>query len=193
MQSKATTVAAYLKSLPADRRATVAAVREVILANLDPDYEESMQYGMIGYSVPHRVFPQGYHCDPKQPLPYAGLASQKNHISLYVMTTYGGGEIDAWLRSEWKKTGKKLDMGKCCIRFKRLEDLPLEIVGELIRRVPARAWVAHYQASMDPRTGRPKSSRPSKAKKAAKKAPSTAAKKPAKKKATARKKPTNSR
>ncbi len=157
MQSKATTVAAYLASLPEDRRAAIETVRQVILQNLDPEFEEGMQYGMIGYYVPHRVFPAGYHCDPKLPLGFAALASQKNYMSLYLMSVYGGGQEEKWLRAAWKKAGKKLDMGKCCIRFKRLDDLPLDIVGEAFRRVPARAYVAYYQAALDPRTGKPRS------------------------------------
>ena len=92
MQSKATTVEQYLAELPEDRRASISAVPKVILENLDPDFEEIMQYGMIGYSVPHRVFPAGYHCDPRQPLPYAGLASQKNYLALCLMTLFGVGE-----------------------------------------------------------------------------------------------------
>ena len=89
MQSKATTVEQYLAELPEDRRKAVEAVRQVVLKNLDKDFEEGMQYGMIGYYVPHRVYPAGYHCDPKQPLPFAGLASQKNHMALYLMCVYG--------------------------------------------------------------------------------------------------------
>ena len=92
MQSKATTVKQYLAALPADRRSTIEAVRKVIVDNLDGDYEEGMQYGMIGYYVPHRIYPAGYHCDPKQPLPFASLASQKNYMSLYLMFLYGGSD-----------------------------------------------------------------------------------------------------
>jgi hypothetical protein len=147
MQSKATTVAAYLAELPADRRAALAAVRKVILANLDDDYEEGMS-GMIAYYVPHRVFPNGYHCDPKQPLPFAGLASQKQYMSLYLMSAYGEGGDERWLRESFARAGKKLDMGKCCIRFKKLEDLPLDVIGAAIRRVPAKAYVAHYVRSI---------------------------------------------
>jgi hypothetical protein len=106
-----------------------------------------MQYGMIGYYVPHRVFPAGYHCDPRQPLPFAGLASQKNHMSLYLMSVYGGGEHGEWFKKAWAKTGKKLDMGKACIRFKKLDDLPLEVIAEAIRRVPAKKYIAHYEAA----------------------------------------------
>src|SRR5438046_10478824 len=121
MQSKATTVEQYLSELPEDRRKALEAVREVILQNLDEDYEEGMQYGMIGYYVPHRVYPAGYHCDPRQPLPFAGLASQKKHMAVYLMCAYGEGELATWFRHAWAKTGKKLDMGKACVRFQKLE------------------------------------------------------------------------
>src|ERR1700741_4251032 len=107
MQSKATTVKAYLAELPKDRRDAIEAVRKVILANLDKDYQEGMQYGMISYSVPHSIFPAGYHCDPKQPLPFAGLASQKNYMSLYMMCVYGDTPQSDWFRNAWAKTGKK--------------------------------------------------------------------------------------
>lgn len=150
MQSKAKTVADYLASLPTDRREAIAAVREVILANLGQDYEEGMQYGMIGYYVPHRVFPHGYHCDPKQPLPFAGLASQKNHMAVYLMGVYADGEDSEsqWFRKAWSKTGKKLDMGKCCVRFKRLEQVALDVVGESIRRMPAKKFIGTYVQSL---------------------------------------------
>ena len=134
----------YLAALPADRRAAIAAVRKVVLENLDDGYEEGMQYGMIGYFVPHSVHPAGYHCDPRQPVPFAALASQKNYMSLYLMSAYGEGSELAWLQKAWKKAGKKLDMGKCCIRFKQVEDLPLEVVGEAIRRVPAKLFLERY-------------------------------------------------
>ena len=146
MQSKARTVAEYLASLPTDRRIAVLEVRDVILANLDADYEEGMSYGSIGYCVPHRVFPPGYHCKPEQPLPFAGLASQKNYLSLYIMAFYADGK-DAeshWFRKAWAKTGKKLDMGKCCIRFKKVEDLALDVIAEALRRMPAKRYVEVY-------------------------------------------------
>jgi hypothetical protein len=145
MQSKATTVAQYLAELPEERRRALGAVREVILKNLDEDYEEGMQYGMIGYYVPHRVFPAGYHCDPSKPLPFACLASQKNHMSLYMMSCYGGGAEEEWLRGQWAKAGKKLDMGSSCIRFKKLEDLPLDVIGQAIARVPVQEYIKAYQ------------------------------------------------
>lgn len=148
MQSKAATVAQYLAELPADRRAAIAAVRKVILANLDSDYAEGMQYGMIGYHVPHSLYPPGYHCDPRQPLPFAALASQKNYMSIYLGCVYGNSEHEQWFRKAWLATGRKLDMGKSCIRFKRLEDVALDVVGESIRRVPAKQYVAYYERVM---------------------------------------------
>jgi hypothetical protein len=155
--SKATTVKAYLAELPADRRKVIEPLRDAILENLGKGYEEGMSsYGMIYYYVPHSVYPAGYHCDPKQPLPFAGIASQKNYISLYLMGLYcgcgdGAGEEtpDAkWFREAWQKTGKKLDMGKCCIRFRKLEDVPLEVVGKAIKRIPVEEYIAHYEEGL---------------------------------------------
>lgn len=148
MQSKAPTVAAYLASLPPDRRAALQAVREVILKNLDKGYQEGMSYGMIGYCVPHRLFPAGYHCDPTKPLGFAGLASQKNHMSVYLMCVYGSPEAEKRFRAAWAKTGKKLDMGKSCIRFKRLEDLALDVLGDTIRAMPVRKWIDYYEKTI---------------------------------------------
>lgn len=148
MQSKAKTVAEYMASLPADRREAIAAVRTTILANLDRGFEEGMSYGMIGYHVPHAVFPAGYHCDPKQPLPYAGLASQSGHMSLYLMGVYFDPADAKWLATEWKKAGKKLDMGKSCIRFKKLDDVPLDVVAAAIRRMPLAKYVGMYEAQL---------------------------------------------
>ena len=155
MQSKAATVDAYLAELPADRRAAIEAVRKVILANLDKDYEEGMTYGMIGYFVPHSVYPDGYHCDPKAPLPYVNLASQKNHMSLYMMSIYGDSEHAKWFAEEWAKTGKKLDMGKSCIRFKRVEDLALDVIGKAIKRTPAKKYIAATKAILATRSPAP--------------------------------------
>ncbi|MBC8117783.1 MAG: DUF1801 domain-containing protein [Candidatus Saccharimonas sp.] len=171
MQSKATTVEQYLSELPEERRAAIATVRHVILKNLDKDYEEGMQYGMISFYVPHRIYPAGYHTDPKQPLPFACLASQSDYMSLYMMTVYGEGAEETWFRDEWAKTGKKLDMGKSCIRFKKIEDLALNVVGEAIRRVPARKFIEHYESVL--KNSRKSSSKP--AKKKAAKAKSTPA------------------
>ena len=145
MQSSAKTVDEYLKSLPADRRAAINAVRKVILANLPEGYEECMSYGMIGYLVPHRIYPKGYHCDPSLPLPFANLASQKNHMALYLMCCYGDKATDQWFRKAWEAAGKKLDMGKSCVRFKKLEDVSLEVIGQLIARVPVKKYIARME------------------------------------------------
>jgi hypothetical protein len=144
MQSKATSVEEYLAGLPEDRRAALGAVRDVIRGNLDRDYAEGMQYGMIGYYVPRSVFPPGYRSDPSQPLPFACLASQKNHMALYLMSVVDEGGEGARFRQAWRKSGKKLDMGKSCIRFRRLEDLALDVIGDAIRRMPARTWIETY-------------------------------------------------
>jgi hypothetical protein len=188
MQSKATTPTAYLASLPADRRAALKAVRNVIRANIDKPFAEGMQYGMIGYFLPHSVYPDGYHCDPKQPLPFAGLASQKNHMSLYLMCIYGDAENEAWFRKEWAKSGKKLDMGKSCIRFKKAEDLALDVIAKVFKRVTARKFVAHYEDAIQSASSKRKSGRASKSvtKKAASKKASTV-KAAGKRKATGKK------
>jgi hypothetical protein len=162
MKSQATTVEAYLAALPEDRRAAIEAVRRVILDNLDGGYEEGIQYGMIGYYVPHRVYPAGYHCDPKQPLPFAALASQKGYMSLYLMSIYGHEALRSWFEKSWVEAGKKLDMGKSCVQFKTLDDLALGVVGEAIRRVPARTYIESVEsaraaaAAAKAKPGRPK-------------------------------------
>ena len=145
MQSKATTVQKYLAELPADRRATIKAVRAVLRANLDPVFAEVMQYGMIGYVVPHSVYPPGYHCDPKQPLPFICLASQKNYCSLYLGCAYGPGREEKF-RAAWAKTGQKLDMGKSCVRFKKVEDLALDVIAATVRAESAEKFIAYYES-----------------------------------------------
>jgi hypothetical protein len=154
MQSKASTVSQYLAELPADRRAAIEAVRAVIRKKLDSVFEEGMQYGMIGYYVPHRVYPAGYHCDPKQPLTFIALASQKNYMSLYLGCVYGP-EREKPFREAWTKTGKKLDMGKSCVRFKRVEDLALDVIAGWIRRTPARAFIEYYESVIKTALRRP--------------------------------------
>src|SRR5262245_32010822 len=149
MNLEATTVAEYLASLPADRREAIAAVREVILANLDKDYEETMQFGMISYAVSAGAYPADFPYDPKHPLPFAALASQKDYMSVYLMGVYSddGNEHADWFRKSWAKAGKKLDMGKCCVRFTKIEDVALDVLGEAIRRIPAKNYVDfHTQA-----------------------------------------------
>lgn len=154
VSSKASTVKEYLAGLPADRRETIEAVRQVILANMDQDLEEGMQYGMIGYYVPHRLYPPGYHVDPRQPLGYAALASQKNYYSLYLGGLYCGCGLGSkertpdgkWFLDAWAKTGKKLDMGKSCVRFKTLDDLPLDVIGNAFSRISVKKYIERYEA-----------------------------------------------
>jgi len=171
MQSQAATVREYLNEIPIERRSAVEAVRQLFLKNLDPEFEEGMQYGMIGYFVPHKVFPAGYHCNPKQPLPFAAIASQKNFMAVYLMCLYMRDEDGAAFRKAWAATGKKLDMGKCCIRFKKLDDLALEVIGAKLRSTTAREFIRYYEQSRaDHATERA-------TKKSARNAPKTSAKK----------------
>ena len=171
VQSKAKTVAQYLRELPDDRRAALQVLREVFLENVDSDIVEVMSYGMIGYHVSFDAYPGGYHCDPSTPLPYAGLASQKNHLALYMMGLYMDPDDVAWFQSAWKATGNRLDMGKSCVRFRRIEDVPLEVVAEAIRRMPSKRYIQTYEAHLGGAAGRRRPQRTGKAgaKKAAKK------------------------
>lgn len=144
MQSKAQTVEEYLASLPEERRMAVAAIRDVIRQNLPEGYEEGMQYGMIGYYVPLSRYPETYN---KQPLGYVALASQKNYMSLYLMGVYTDEGTANRFREAYLKTGKKLDMGKSCVRFKKLEDLPLDLLAQVIREVSVDEFIAMYERS----------------------------------------------
>lgn len=156
MKGTAQTPDAFLAALPADRRATLSAVRAVILANLPAGYEECLQGGMISYVVPLRLYPAGYHCQPGQPLAYAYMGAQNNHLSLYLMTVYGDPEISRWFREAFAAAGKKLDMGQCCVRFKQLSDLPLDVIGQAIARVPLADYIARVAAVLQ----RPPQKRP---------------------------------
>jgi hypothetical protein len=163
MQSKATTVKDYLAELPADRREAIQAVRAVILKNLDKNYEEGMQYGAISYFVPHRIYPAGHHLDSNRALTFAGLASQKNYMSLGIMFNFLDNTEKNWFKSAWARTGKKLDMGVCCIRFRNVEDLALDVIGELIRRTPAEKYVEQYESVRRRTATQAKRNSPSKA------------------------------
>lgn len=144
MQSKATSVKEYIESLPVDRQGIVTKLREVILQNLPEGYEEGMQHGMIGYHIPLSRYSKTYN---GQPLGYAALASQKNYISLYLMNVYGNKEIEGWFIESYKKSGKRLDMGKSCVRFRKLEDLPLDIIEEAIARTSVDDFISLYEES----------------------------------------------
>ncbi len=145
MPSKAATVEEFLAELPEDRRAAISALREVLLANLNEGFAEGMQYGGIGYFIPHTLYPAGYHCDPKQPLPFIGLANQKGHMALHLFCLYIDESGDERFREEWAKTGKKLDMGKACLRFKKVDDLALDVIGDTIKSITMADFVAHYE------------------------------------------------
>lgn len=160
-----TTVTEYLAKLAPDRCTALQTIRTTILTNLDRDYEEGIQYGMIGYFVPHRVFPAGYHCNPKEPLPYLHLASQKNHLAIYMCSIYMDPAELTWFVEAWKKTGKRLDMGKACIRFKRIEDVPLDVIGAAVRRTPASKYIKAYSAALSTRPQRKKTKPPATRKK----------------------------
>ncbi|HEY1074586.1 MAG TPA: DUF1801 domain-containing protein [Patescibacteria group bacterium] len=139
-----TTIDSYLESLPEERREALRKVREVILKYLPEGYEETMDFGMPCYVIPLERFPKTYN---GHPLMYAAFASQKNYMALYLMSVYGSPNIEAWFREAFAKAGKKLDMGKSCVRFKKLEDLPLDIIGQTIARVSVENYIAHYEAS----------------------------------------------
>ncbi len=149
-KSRPTTVEEYLATLPAERREALGAVRQAIHRRLPKGYAEGMQYGMIAWFVPHAVYPPGYHCDPRQPLPFAGLAHRKGHMSLHLMGLYMDEARRAKFEAAWKKTGKRFDMGKACVRFRRLEDVPLEVVTDAIASMPVEAYVRRYEAAIPP-------------------------------------------
>ena len=144
VQSAATTVAGYLAEQPKEKRAVLSAVRKVIRKNLPRGYREEMGWGMITYAIPLEQYPETYN---GQPLCYAALAAQKNHFGLYLTCAYGDPGQEKKLRDGFRKAGKKLDMGKSCVRFHRLEDLPLEVIGEVIAATPPEAFIARYEAS----------------------------------------------
>ena len=183
MAKKPTTVDEYLAGLPEDRRTAIEAIRKVINKNLDKKFEEGIQYGMVGYYLPHSHYPAGYHCSPDQPLPFASVASQKNHIGLYLFCIYCSEESKDQFREEWLATGKKLDMGKSCVRIKKLEDLPLEVLGRAIKRATAKRFVAAYEAAIPSRASKKAANKKRTSRKAAKKpAARKTSKRPARKK-----------
>ncbi len=142
MQSKAATVQEYVESLAEDRRQAIQTLRKAILENLPKGFEETMSYGMIGYVVPHSLFPKGYRCNPKLPLPFINIASQKNFISMYHMGVYADKNLLAWFTEEYPKHSKtKLDMGKGCIRFKNINHIPFKFIGELASKMTVESWV----------------------------------------------------
>ena len=146
MQSKATTVEQYLKELPPDRKEAISRLRQEILKNLPNGFEEVMSYGMLGYVVPKTIYPDGYHCDPTLPLPFINLASQKNIIAVYHMGMYADQKLLAWFQKEYsKRVTTKPDTGKSCIRFKKPEAIPYELIGELAGKLTVDDWISLYE------------------------------------------------
>lgn len=138
----------YVAAIPEERREAFTRLRETIQENIPDGFREAMSYGMIGYVVPHELYPPGYHCDPKLPLPFVSIASQKNFMALYHMGIYASPELLNWFVTEYPKHCKsKLDMGKSCIRFKKPADIPYELIAQLVRKMSVEDWVAMYESA----------------------------------------------
>jgi uncharacterized protein YdhG (YjbR/CyaY superfamily) len=149
MQSAALTPDQYISELPEDRKIAMEQLRKVVLDNLPAGFKEVMSYGMLGYCVPHEIYPNGYHCNPKDPLPFFAMASQKNSINIYHMMLYADKELHDWFVAEYPKYSKsKLDMGKSCIRFKKTADIPYDLIGELMSKVTLDQWIERYESTL---------------------------------------------
>ena len=149
MTSKATTPEQYIKELPSDRKEAITQLRNTVLKNLPKGFKETMSYGMLGYVVPHEIYPGGYHCNPKLPLPFANIASQKNFIAFYHMGIYADPKLLKWFVDEYAKAGVgKLDMGKSCVRFKKPENIPFELIGKLCSKMTVEDWIGLYEKNM---------------------------------------------
>ena len=149
MNSKAITPSEYMSQLSEDRKDVVQKLRQTILDHIDPKFQECMNYGMLGYVVPFTIYPDGYHCNPKLPLPFMNLASQKNFIAVYHMGVYAKKEIYDWFITEYPKhTTAKLDMGKSCIRFKKMDAIPYALIGQLEAKLSADEWIAIYESQI---------------------------------------------
>jgi uncharacterized protein YdhG (YjbR/CyaY superfamily) len=150
MQSKATTVDQYITELPPERQKPINELRKVIKKNLPKGFSEEMSYGMIGYCVPHSLYPAGYHCNPELPLPFMNIASQKNFIAVYHMGVYANPKLLKWFSDEYTKAGVgKLDMGKSCIRFKKPENIPYKLIGELASKIKPKEWIEMYEKAFN--------------------------------------------
>jgi hypothetical protein len=148
MQSNATTVAAYLEEIPEERKEAFFKLRDTILTNIPKGFSEQLSYGSLGYVVPHSIYPKGYHCDPKLPLPFIALTSQKNFIALYHMGIYAKPELLNWFVSEYPKhSAQKLEMGKSCIRFKKMDRIPFDLIAELVKKMSVQEWINCYESS----------------------------------------------
>jgi len=149
MQSSAKTVNDYMEELPEERKAALSELRKVMLKNLPKGFKEEISYGMIGYVIPHSKYPNGYHCDPKMPLPFVSIASQKNFVAVYHMGIYADPKLLKWFTDEYPKhSGAKLDMGKSCIRFKKPDKIPFKLIGELVSKMSPDQWIKMYEQAL---------------------------------------------
>ena len=148
MKIQANSIQEYIAELPEDRREAIEHLRKIISENLPKGFEECMNYGMIGWVVPKSMYPKGYHCTPELPLPFLNLASQKNSINLYHMGIYADENLLKWFQEEFPKySKKKLDMGKSCMRFKKPEDIPYQLIGELASKITPEQWIERYESA----------------------------------------------
>ncbi len=149
MQYEANSPEEYINQLPEERKEPISRIRKAIKQNIPAGFQETMGYGMIAYVVPHSIYPDGYHCDSKLPLPFINIASQKNFIALYHMGMYAQKELLDWFVGEYPKFCKtKLDMGKSCVRFKKMDDIPYELIGQLVSKVTPKAWIQVYENNL---------------------------------------------
>jgi uncharacterized protein YdhG (YjbR/CyaY superfamily) len=149
MNSKALTPSEYMTQLPEDRKDVVQKLRQTILDHIDSKFQECMNYGMLGYVVPFTIYPDGYHCNPKLPLPFMNLASQKNYIAVYHSGMYAKKEIYDWFVAEYPKyCTTKLDMGKSCVRFKKMDDIPYTLIGQLAAKMSVDEWITLYESQI---------------------------------------------
>lgn len=139
----------YIDQLPEDRKEVINKLRKVVLNNLPNGFKETINYSMLGYVVPHEIYPNGYHCNPKLPLPFMNIASQKGHVGFYHMGLYANPELMVWFINEYPKHAKrKLDMGKSCIRFKKMDDIPYDLIGELVKKMSVKDWINLYEENL---------------------------------------------
>ena len=149
MQYKAISPQDYINQLPEERQQVMEKLRRIILKNIPEGFEETMSYGMIGYVVPHSIFPDGYHCSPELPLPFLNIASQKNFIAVYHMGIYANKDLYDWFITEFPKHSKrKLDMGKSCIRFKNMNDIPYDLITDLVKKMTVDEWINIYNTNI---------------------------------------------
>ena len=146
MTSDAKTPEEYINSLPQDRKDAISKLRKIIIKKIPKGFSETISYGMLGYVVPHSIYPDGYHCDPKLPLPFMSIASQKNFVGVYHMGIYANKELYDWFVNEYPKhSNRKIDMGKSCIRLKKIEEIPYELIGELASKMTPKEWIKIYE------------------------------------------------